>query len=112
MMDIYPDSHCPNAIQTYGKDDTNTTLNIQQQLTQLTTQLASLQDTFASIHLRPNKSISRKRSVSRQRPRSPKGADGICWYLLKYGKKPRRCTQSWNFTTNNNEKQGNGPVRQ
>lgn len=35
MMEIYPDSHCVNAIQNSSKEDTSTIFNIQQQLTQL-----------------------------------------------------------------------------
>lgn len=112
MMEIYPDRHCLNEIQTSGNGDTNTTLNIQQQLTQLTTQLASLQATIASIHSRPNRSISRERAGSRHRSRSPKKTVGICWYHQKYGTKARRCTRPCTFSAADSENQGNELARQ
>lgn len=112
MMEIYPDSHEDNSIQVSSKEHMSHTFKFQQQLTQLTRQLASLKATIATIHFRPARPTSRKRSVSRQRLRPHKRAAGISCYHLKYGERARRCIQPCNFTTNNQENQGNGPVRQ
>ncbi|VDP65085.1 unnamed protein product [Schistosoma mattheei] len=60
MMQIYPDSHGVNSVLSAGKEDKGSISNFQQQLAELTKQLASLQATIATIHSRPTRSSSRR----------------------------------------------------
>ena len=112
MIEIYPDSRGVSAIQSSNRENMSDALNIQQQITLLTQQLASLQATVSTIHSRPPRSTSRRKPVSRHRLRSPKRAAGICWYHSNYGEKARRCTKPCNFKTNNPNYQGNEVARQ
>ncbi|CAH8539606.1 unnamed protein product [Schistosoma intercalatum] len=107
MMEIYPDSRGINAVQPSCKDAMNPPLDIQQQMSHLTRQLASLQATIATILSRRPRSMSRRRSLSRHRHRSPKRAAGMCWYHSNYGEKARRCTKPCNFTASKPDHQGN-----
>ncbi|CAH8291790.1 unnamed protein product [Schistosoma rodhaini] len=112
MIEIYPDSRGVSAIQSSNRENMSDALNIQQQITLLTQQLASLQATVSTIHSRPPRSTSRRKPVSRHRLRSPKRAAGICWYHSNYGEKARCCTKPCNFKTNNPNYQGNEVARQ
>ncbi|CAH8643922.1 unnamed protein product [Schistosoma guineensis] len=112
MMEVYHDSHGVNSLQPPGPLDISCLVSFQKQLTHLTSQLASLQSTIATIQARQSRSPSRRRSFSRQRSRSPKRTSDVCWYHQKYGTKARRCTRPCTFSASDTENQGNGPARQ
>ncbi|CAH8665369.1 unnamed protein product [Schistosoma margrebowiei] len=112
MMEIYSDSQRLNVLQTSSGDTISPSNSIQQQITQLTQQLAALQATISTIHSRPARSRSRRRSVSRPRLRSPKRTSDTCWYHATFGEKARRCTKPCNFKISNSKDQGNETARQ
>ncbi|CAH8444908.1 unnamed protein product [Schistosoma guineensis] len=112
MMEVYYESHGVNSLQPPGPLDISCLVSFQKQLTHLTSQLASLQSTIATIQARQSRSPSRRRSFSRQRSRSPKRTYDVCWYHQKYGTKARRCTRPCTFSASDTENQGNGPARQ
>ncbi|KAH9596124.1 hypothetical protein MS3_00001921 [Schistosoma haematobium] len=112
MMEVYHDNHCVNSLQPPGPEDISCLVAFQKQLTQLTSQLASLQSTIATFQARQPRSPSKRRSFSRQRSRSQKRTSEVCWYHQKYGTKARRCTWPCTFSAADTENQGNGPARQ
>ncbi|CAH8597989.1 unnamed protein product [Schistosoma bovis] len=112
MIEIYPDSRGIYSVQPASRDAMNPTLDMQHQMAHLTRQLASLQATISTIHSRRPRSMSRRRSLSRHRLKSPKRAAGMCWYHSNYGEKARRCTKPCNFTASKPDHQGNEVARQ
>ncbi|VDP89326.1 unnamed protein product [Schistosoma mattheei] len=97
LMDVYHDIHHVNSVQPPGAVDTSCLTSFQMQLTQLTSQLEALQTTIATVQAIQQRSSYRRRSLSRQRSRSPRQTSKFCWCHNKYGDKARRCTRLCTF---------------